>query len=272
MEKKTIDFSIPEAALTLTAVISFSDDDPSESEGAVLRKYYRHATALAVQRKLEESGYLYPGDIHETEQYFLPVLLEADRNFQLRTMAAALELAKADGVIDQNEMTLLNRYCVTFGFGIFEAERYGKTRLREIDEVHDYHDADDSEEDVREINLSVEEAGIALATIVAFSDDDPSDSEIGIIREYFSFGNAESLQKKMKDAGFVYPDELPKIKPAIKKALDEVSREVQIKTLAIGYKAAKADGRIAPEELAIIKGYCQEYVIGIAELVNYFRR
>ncbi len=148
----------------------------------------------------------------------------------------------------------------------------GPFRLREIDEVHDYHDADDSEEDVREINLSVEEIGIALATIVAFSDNDPSDAEIGIIREYFSFENAESLQKKMKDADYVYPDELPKIEPAIKKALDEVSREVQIKTLAIGYKAAKADGRIDSGELEIIKGYCEEYVIGIAELANYFRR
>lgn len=271
MQKKALTFELPEAALALSTLVAFADDDPSESEGVVMRKYYRLATAEAVQQKFDQGGYLYPGDLKETEVYFLPVLKEADKAFRLRTIAVALESARADGVVDQDEMKLLNYYAGELEVSLAEAEEFGRTALKELDENQDYLDAVEAA-GIRELPvLDPDEAGVALCVLCAFADDDPSEAEVGVVREYYRYEAAESLQKKMAAAGIAYPEEIGLLKPAILKALSRLDRELQLRELAIAYKTAAADGRLDPLERALIHEFCEELVIGEAELKYFFK-
>ena len=270
MGKKNIEFTLPEAALVLSTLVAFADDNPSEEEGVVMRKYYKSETAESVQKKLDEGGYLYPGDLKDVEQFFLPVLKEADKGFKLRTIAVAILLAQSDGYFDQDEMKLLNNYCNELQISLNEAKVYSESNLKELDDNSDYLDQiniDNKELPV----LSINEAGIALSAIVSFSDDDPSDKEVGVIREHFSFDDAESLQKKMNQAGLIYPDEVSKLKPAILGVLKSVSRELQVKLLAISYKVSEIDGIIDEDEIKIIKNYCEDLFIGLSEVKEFFK-
>ena len=60
MERSGLELTAPEAAVALAALVPFCDDDPSEAEGVVLRKYYRFETAESLQEKLSAAGYNYP--------------------------------------------------------------------------------------------------------------------------------------------------------------------------------------------------------------------
>jgi tellurite resistance protein len=117
----------------------------------------------------------------------------------------------------------------------------------------------------------VEEAGAALAILVGLSDDDPSDEEAAVMREYFSVQVISSLMSKVADSGAEYPEVLISTKEIIFKALSRAERDLQKKYLAIAYKVAGADGVYDESELELIQEYCEEYGIGMVELKDYFK-
>jgi len=106
---ENIELTGPEAGIALSALVAFSDDNPSEEEAAVMRKYYRFEDAESFRNKVDASGYRFPEDLSAFEPKILETLKKQDMDFQLRTLAVSLILAHSDGVFDQNEMTILNR-------------------------------------------------------------------------------------------------------------------------------------------------------------------
>ena len=94
MEK--IELTGPEAGIALSTLVAFSDDNPSEEEAAVMRKYYKFEDAESFQNKLDEAGYKLPADISSLEPKILETLKKQDRDFQLRTLGAALVLALSE--------------------------------------------------------------------------------------------------------------------------------------------------------------------------------
>ncbi len=269
MEK--INLTGPEAGIALSTLVAFSDDNPSEEEGTVMRRYYRREDAGHFQQKLEEAGYSYPADLSSLFPVIIETLKKSSRDFQLRSLAVGYLLARADGVFDQNEMNLLSKAGKELGLSLYEAKVFAETRLKEIDETTGYEDFRDTAGPGVELDLSLEEAGVALSILVGFSDDDPSEAEAGVMREYFSTESVTSLLKKMEAEGLSYPDALFDTKKSIFKALSKVSRDDQLRMLAIAYRVAGADGKIDEMELGLIEEFCEEFVIGLAELKSYFK-
>ena len=270
MKKSALELTKVEAGILLSALVSFSDDDPSEEEGVILRKYYRFSDAESAQHKLEKAGYFYPKDLLEADPVILSVLKEADQEFKLRTLAVAWLLARADGNVDQSEMMLLSRYAAELGAALGDAKQYADLYLKEIDESGGYFEETTGFRHREEISLLPEEAGIAVATLVAFSDDDPTDAEAGIIREFYSYDAVANLQKKMTVAGYNYPEELTEMKSAVLKGLAGGDRSAILKMLAIAYKVALADGDADEDEVMVLREYCEEFCIGLSELKLYF--
>ncbi len=264
----------PEAGIALSTLVAFSDDNPSEEEAAVMRKYYKYEDAESFQNKLDSAGYKFPENISGLEPKILEALKKQNKDFQTRTLAVALVLAHSDGIFDQNEMTMLNRFCSVLELSLHDADMFLKNRLKEIDEVTGYNDYKD---DITEINLNmgieftIEEAGAALAILVGLSDDDPSDKEAAVMREYFSVQVISSLMSKLADSGIEYPDGLIKTKDIIFAVFSRAERDLQKKYLAIAYKVAGADGVYDEAELSLIQEYCEEYGIGMVELRDYFK-
>jgi tellurite resistance protein len=270
MDKQAIIFTEAEAALMLVTLVAFADDNPSPEEGVLLRKYFLLETAESVQKKLTEAGYNYPDDLTDVEQYFLPVLQNAQKSFQLRTMAVALQIADADGETDFDEIAMLNRYSFALALSLGEAEKYARESLREIDERRDYDNSLPAGEEKGNILLTLEEAGVALAALVGFADDDPSEKEIGVIRNQFNMEVVLNLPTKMEQYGYQYPDDLPLLRDKIQETLGKAGRDFQLKILGIAYKVASADGVLDPRELELIKGFCEEFLIGFREVKEYF--
>ena len=266
----TFEISAPEAGILFSALLSFSDDDVSEQEGTVMRKYYRFATAEQLQNKMEKAGFDYPGDLQKLESKIMEVLKNADREFQVRTLAVGLELAKSDGNYDQREMALLQKYADALGVSLGEAADYAKSSLSEVDENETYI-AGVETYTYEPLPLTIREAAIALCTLVAFSDDDPSDTEAGVLREYFTENDVSSVQKKFTHSGKTYPDDILTTKKDIVTAFKGVDRDTQVKYLAVAYKTAAADGSVDDRELEILKGFCEELYIGLGELKQYFK-
>jgi tellurite resistance protein len=272
---ENMDLTGPEAGIALSTLVAFSDDNPSEVEAAVMRKYYKYEDAESFQKKMEDAGLKFPENFAELEPKILETLGTQTKEFQLRTLAAALVLAHSDGVFDQNEMTVLNRFCLNLKLSLHDADLFSKHRLKEIDEVTGYNDfrGDDYTNAISELNINftIEEAGAALAILVGLSDDDPSDEEAGVMREYYSVQVVSSLMSKIVDSGNAYPEALPSTKESIYKALNKADRDLQKKHLAIAYKVAGADGVFDNAELMLIEEYCEEYGIGLVELKDYFK-
>jgi tellurite resistance protein len=270
MDKQAIIFTEAEAALMLVTLVAFADDDPSPEEGVLLRKYFLLETAESVQKKLTAGGYRYPDDLTEVEQYFLPVLQNAQKNFQLRTMAVALLIADADGETDFDEIAMLNRYSFALALSLGEAEKYARESLKEIDERKDYDNSLPANEEKGDVPLTLEEAGVALAAWVGFADDDPSEKEIGVIRNQFNLEVVQDLPSKMEKYGYRYPEDLPLLRKNIQETLAKAGRDFQLKILGIAYKVAAADGTLDPREIALIKDFCEEFLIGFREVKEYF--
>jgi tellurite resistance protein len=270
MDKQAIIFTEAEAALMLVTLVAFADDDPSPEEGVLLRKYFLLETAESVQKKLTAGGYRYPDDLTEVEQYFLPVLQNAQKNFQLRTMAVALLIADADGETDFDEIAMLNRYSFALALSLGEAEKYARESLKEIDERKDYDNSLPANEEKGDVPLTLEEAGVALAAWVGFADDDPSEKEIGVIRNQFNLEVVQDLPSKMEKYGYRYPEDLPLLRNNIQETLAKAGRDFQLKILGIAYKVAAADGTLDPREIALIKDFCEEFLIGFREVKEYF--
>jgi tellurite resistance protein len=270
MDKQAIIFTEAEAALMLVTLVAFADDDPSPEEGVLLRKYFLLETAESVQKKLTAGGYRYPDDLTEVEQYFLPVLQNAQKNFQLRTMAVALLIADADGETDFDEIAMLNRYSFALALSLGEAEKYARESLKEIDERKDYDNSLPANEEKGDVPLTLEEAGVALAAWVGFADDDPSEKEIGVIRNQFNLEVVQDLPSKMEKYGHRYPEDLPLLRNNIQETLAKAGRDFQLKILGIAYKVAAADGTLDPREIALIKDFCEEFLIGFREVKEYF--
>jgi len=273
MEK--IDLTGPEAGIALSTLVAFSDDNPSEEEAAVMRRYYKFEDAESFQNKLDAVGYKFPDDLSGLEPKILETLKKQDRNFQLRTIAVALVLAHSDGVFDQNEMNELNKFCSELELSLYEADLFSKNRIREIDEVTGYDDYKDEDPGVisfdLDIEFTIEEAGAAFSILVGLSDDDPSDEEAAVMREYFSVQVISSLMSKVADSGIEYPKSLISTKEIIFSVLARAERDLQKKYLAIAYKVAGADGVCDEAELELLQEYCEEYGIGMVELKDYFK-
>ncbi|MEA1912152.1 MAG: TerB family tellurite resistance protein [Spirochaetota bacterium] len=271
MEK--INLTGPEAGVALSTLVAFSDDNPSAEEVVVMRKYYMYEDVESFQNKVEAGGFKFPQDFSALEPVILETLKSQEKDFQLRTLSVALLLAHSDGIFDQNEMNVLNRFCLGLKLSISDADRFSKNRLKEIDEVTDYGDFKDIDNLLSNLNieLTVEEAGAALAILVGLSDDDPSDEEAAVMREYFSVQIISSLMAKVTDSGNKYPEDLLSTKASIFTALRQADSDIQKKYLAIAYKVAGADGVVDEAEITLIQEYCVEYGIGIAELKEYFK-
>jgi len=270
---ENINLTGPEAGIALSTLVAFSDDNPTAEEVAVMRKYYKFEDAESFQKKADEGGYKFPGDFSTLEPKILESLKSQDKDFQLRTLAVALVLAHSDGVFDQNEMNVLNRFCQGLELSLSDADLFSKNRLKELDEVTGYNDFKtiDNLLSKSEIEFTSDEAGAALAILVGLSDDDPSDEEAAVMREYFSVPLVSSLMSKIIDSGYNYPEGLANTKESIFKTLRQADRNLQKKYLAIAYKVAGADGVIDEAELELIQEYCMENGIGIVELKDFFK-
>lgn len=263
----------PEAGIALSTLVAFSDDNPSPEEVAVMRKYYKFEDAESFQKKVDSAGLKFPDDFSTLEPVIMETLKSQDKDFQLRTLAVSLVLAHSDGVFDQEEMNVLNRFCMGLELSLSDADLFSKTRLKEIDEVTGYSDFKELDNLLSKLDIefTVEEAGAALAILVGLSDDDPSDEEAAVMREYFSVQVISSLMAKVTDSGNKYPEALKSTKDSLFKTLRRADSDVQKKYLAIAYKVAGADGVIDDAELGLIQEYCMEYGIGIVELKDYFK-
>ena len=272
MAEEKIGLTAAEAALIMTVIVSMADDKPSEEETVVLRKYYRGETADTVQMKMDAAGMSFPGDIERLEAEVLEVLSGAEPAFRKRTLSVCLKLAEADGTVDQEEMNFLNRYCDYFKLTMFDVQEYGHRKLRELDEVHGYEDIEDISEDEVSVflELTTQEAGMALVTWVAFSDDEPSEDEMAVVREYFNEEDVEGLIGKMKRDNLSFPEAVPRLEASIIKSFGKLVRDDQLRMLAIAYKTAKADGILDLNEEGIIKKFCEEFMIGEGELRKFF--
>lgn len=266
-----LDLTEPEAALLATTLVSFADDDPSEAEGVVLRTYYRLDTAESAQAKLTAAGVSWPSDLAAAEPQILNVLKDADERFRLRTVAAAWKVAQADGTIDQREMTTLNRIAGALGIALADGAAYADSDLREIDETGSYHDNPPLSVAAQPVAFTADEATFVLAAEVSFADDDPSDAEVAVIREHCGAEVAASAMARMADAGYSYPDDLAVVRGEALRALGAVSRDHQVRSLAVAWATAEADGTVVADELALMRELCEHYVIGLAEVRQYFR-
>jgi tellurite resistance protein len=272
---ENISFTGPEAGIALSTLVAFSDDNPSPEELAVMRKYYKYEDAESFQGKVDAGGFKFPEDLNSFEPIIIKTLKEQDKDFQLRTLAVALVLAHSDGVFDQNEMAVLNKFCLGLELSLSDADFFSKNKLKELDEINGYNDF--KQKDINKflsniiIEFTIEEAGAALAILVGLSDDDPSDEEAAVMREYYSVPLVSSLIAKIAETGNQYPEGLSDTKTSIFKALARADRNLQKKYLAIAYKVAGADGIFDEAEIELIQEYCIEYGIGIAELKDYFK-
>lgn len=271
MEK--IKLTGPEAGIALSTLVAFSDDNPSVEEVAVMRKYYKFEDVESFQGKVDAGGFSFPEDFSSLEPIILETLKSQEKDFKLRALAVALVLAHSDGIFDQNEMIVLNKFCLGLELSLSDADQFSRDRLKEIDEVTGYNDFKkiDNLLSNLEIEFTPEEAGAALAILVGLSDDDPSDEEAAVMREYFSVQVVSSLMSKIKDSGNMYPEALISTKKSLFKSLRRTDINTQKKYLAIAYKVAGADGVIDEAELELLQEYCIEYGIGIAELKDFFK-
>jgi tellurite resistance protein len=277
MEKGSLDLTAPEAAVALAALVSFSDDEPSEAEGVVLRRFYRYTTAESLQGKLAAAGYKYPTDLPEAEETIVRAIGDAPHEFKVRTLAVAWLLALADGHADQSELRLLCRYAEAMSVSLAEVRHLADSGIHEVDET--------TEDEVQAATLHApaprpagttpalnpDAAGVLLACWVGFSDDDPSDAEAAVVREHFGPDLVEGTLQDLTDWGFPYPESLPQFRVSIATALSRLNRDEQTRMLAIALRVAEADGQVKTQEEAILKEYCEELSIGIAELRTYFK-
>jgi len=270
---ENINLTGPEAGIALSTLVAFSDDNPSAEEVAVMRKYYKFEDVESFQNKVDSAGYKFPDDFSTLEPVIMESLKNQDKDFQLRTLAVSLVLAHSDGVFDQDEMNVLNRFCMGLKLSLSDADLFSKNRLKEIDEVTGYSDFKEIDNLLSnlDIELTIEEAGAALSILVGLSDDDPSDEEAAVMREYFSVQVISSLMAKVTDSGNKYPEALLSTKESIFTALRQADRDIQKKYLAIAYKVAGADGVFDESELTLIQEYCVEYGIGLSCKIGVYQ-
>jgi uncharacterized tellurite resistance protein B-like protein len=271
-----LELTAPEAAVALAAMVSFADDNPSEPEGTVLRRYYRHATAEQLQRKLDAAGITYPGELSSIEDVVLRTLGESPPEFRLRTIAAGWLLAQADGEIDQSEVRLLARYAEALGVSLTDSRNLAAAGMAEVDEMHDElavaSDTSSPAVPPEQLpTLSAPQAGAALAAWVGFADDDPSEEEAAVVREFYDAEDFSALTATMEKAGLVWPDSLPELEQPILHSLAAFARNEQLRVLAIAYRVATADGEKDPGEIAIVRRFCEELGIGLVEVEEFFK-
>jgi tellurite resistance protein len=258
----------PQAGLLLAASVSLADDDPSPAEIAALKKYFLAETAVSLESRFAEAGAEWPRDREILEPAVLSRLKEATAAFRARSLAVALEVSEADGRVDQDEMRLLARYADALGLSLAEAERYRKASLREVESSAGYGAFAEPEASrlPLEVELGPREAIAALAALVAAADDDPSEAEAALLRDYCSAADFESLAARMKEAGGAWPGDLGRLRSSIVAGLRSMSRGRQLAAMTLAYRTATADGAFDPAEAALLKDLCVELQIGFGEL------
>ncbi len=258
----------PQAGLLLAASVSLADDDPSPAETAVLRKYYTRETALSLESRFQQAGIEWPRDSAALEGKILARLKEAGEPFRLRSLAVALELADADGRVDQEEMRLLARYADSLGLSLAAADLYRKSALRELEYGTDYGEIPGLDTTLQpiELELSPGEATAVLVTLVAAADDDPSEAEMGFIREYCKPADFESAAARLAAEGGAWPADLQRCSASVLRALRGMDRNGRFRSMLLAYRTAIADGTTDPREQSLLRGYCDALQIGYGEL------
>ena len=87
---------------------------------------------------------------------------------------------------------------------------------------------------------------------------------------YFTEKDVEGLIGKLENENAVFPDAVSRLGDSVKNALIRLSRDEQLKMLAVAYRTANADGIMDPEEHRIISEFCEYFMIGEGELRKYF--
>ncbi|MDA3850685.1 MAG: TerB family tellurite resistance protein, partial [Spirochaetaceae bacterium] len=231
-------------------------------------QYFRSETAQSLEEKLQAQGINYPQDLTSLQPLIIETMKKQSPVFQKRSLAVCLTLAMSDGLVDQQEMNLLNHLCGELGLSMHEVDLFREKKLKEVDESGDYMDLEDLSPQERQVKIDLipRNAALALITLAAFADDDPSENEIALTREYFNGADADSLMDQCEKAGVVFPEDLPRIKDSIIKSLKTLSRQDQLKYLTLLYKTAMADGRLDPREEVLIEEFSLEFTIGLEEM------
>jgi len=255
--KAPLSFGTDEAALVLSSMVAAADDDPSEAELAVLRDRLPRALAPALEARLAAAGLSWPADLPSLAEAALGGLESAPEAARLQVLSVVLEVALADGRVDQEELRLLARFASRLGVGLSDVDAYRASLARGGQGAADPAAA---------LALGPREAGAALAALVAAADDDPSDAELALLREYCSARDYESLIEKLAAAGLAWPSGLPKAAPAIRRGLAALDRRGRLAYLTLAYRVALADGEAEAAEMAILEGFCADFLVGVGEL------
>jgi tellurite resistance protein len=270
--RKALDLELTkeEAGIALSALVAFEDDDLSDVEAGIMRKYYALDDATSLGKKMEHAGVAYPKGLSSIENTVLERLTKTPLGFRLRTIAIGYLLARADGSVSEVEFERLDRYSRALSVSYQQAREYGATKLRELDPQNkdNWIDVDETSE----VQLSLAEAAVALSALVAFRDDDLSDAEAVVMRKYFSLDEATGLQQKLESAGKAYPDALPAIQESVMRALSFGSREFRVRTLAIALELAEADGTIDEAEIKLVQEFGKRFGIAMYEIMHYKRK
>lgn len=270
-EKKGPDLTAPEAALALAMLTGFTDDVITEEEAAAVRKYFLRETVDSFEQKLKAAGIHFPQNLSAIEAEILDRLKDEPELFRLRAVAVAQIIAEADGSTEREELAAIARFGSELGVSLSEADRFAEGRLVEIDERGDYYRTREGEEALRiNLDLSPDEAALLASAVVGFSDGELSEAETAVARDHFSDITLNHLTEKMGREGLSFPKDAVRLRAMIPAFLGRLSRESQLKALAVARKTAAADGGIGTEEAAVLKIWCEELAIGTKEVQNYF--
>lgn len=270
--RKALDLELTkeEAAIALSALIAFEDDEVSDTEAGIVRKYYTLEDAESLAAKMDAAGLPYPEGLSSIEEKALSTVRNAPLGYRLRTIAVGYRLARADGMVNEVEFERLDRYAHGIGVTYESAKEYGAHHLKEIDQENKDNWVEVDE--VSEVGLSLEEAGVAFSALVAFRDDDLTDAEAVVMRKYYRLDDATGLQEKLEAAGKAYPAALPEVEPAVFRTLSFGSREYRLRTLAIALELAEADGTIDEAEIKLIQDYGKRFGIAMYEIMHYKKK
>lgn len=259
-----------EAAIALSALVAFEDDEVSDAEAGIMRMYYTLEDAESLAEKMESAGLEYPSGLSAIEGNALTAVGSAPLGYRLRTIAIGYRLARADGTVSEIEFERLDRYAHAIGASYESAKEYGAHHLKEIDPENKDNWVEVDE--VSEVRLSLEEAGVAFSALVAFRHDDLTDAEAVVMRKYYRLEDATGLQDKLEAAGKAYPSALPEVESAVVRTLAFGSREYRLRTLAIALELAEADGTIDEGEIKLIQDYGKRFGIAMYEIMHYKKK
>ena len=263
-----IELTKEEAAVALATMIAFANGAMSDEEAGIMRKYFLVDDADSLEEKLTAAGVSIPTGLPAAEDSVIGALKAAPRGYQIRTLAVGSCLAHSDDTVDEHEFAELERFGETFGISHALASEYASRFLAEIDPADPdaWYDLDEK----KLLELTKEEAGIAVAVLVAFRDGQVSDEEAAIVRRYYHIESAQTLEEKFDAAGYAFPGGVGDARTEVMKNLIRTPHEWQIRCLAVCALLVEADGTTdAGEETAIIREIAKECNVALFEVAHY---